>query len=140
MVPPLHPTTRVNRKRGRWKHPEPSPRVAYLGVFLLQRMRGFHTATLRLTVRLPHIGNEFEQFGAGYFGTHQYRLACFIHAVHGKDVLCKVDSNSYDSHDFPFQYSELMKSLTSPSWHLVAVNRNPIGARLAWDGEVPFIR
>jgi hypothetical protein len=35
---------------------------------------------------------------------------------------------------------ELMKSLTSASWHFVAARRNPIGARLAWDGEVLFIR
>lgn len=34
---------------------------------------------------------------------------------------------------------ELMKSPTSPSWHPVADHRNPHGARLAWDGEVPFI-
>jgi len=33
-----------------------------------------------------------------------------------------------------------MKSFASPSWHSVAVNRNPDGVRLAWDGEVPFIR
>jgi hypothetical protein len=33
-----------------------------------------------------------------------------------------------------------MKSSTSPSWHSVAVNRNPHGSWLAWDGEVPFIR
>ncbi len=33
-----------------------------------------------------------------------------------------------------------MKSLTSPSWHIDAVNRNSQDARLAWDGEVPFIR
>ena len=28
--------------------------------------------------------------------------------------------------------------IASPSWHCVAVNRNPDGARLAWEGEVPF--
>jgi hypothetical protein len=33
-----------------------------------------------------------------------------------------------------------MKSVTSASWHFVAARRNPDGARLAWDGEVPFIR
>jgi hypothetical protein len=61
--------------------------------------------------------------------------------VHGKYILCKVDSNAYDSHDFPFQKtSELMKRFASPSWHLVAVNRNPYVTWLAWDGEVPFIR
>jgi hypothetical protein len=40
---------------------------------------------------------------------------------------------------FPFT-SELMKSLTSPSWHFDAVNRKSVDARLARDGEVPFIR
>ena len=33
-----------------------------------------------------------------------------------------------------------MKSFASPSWHCVAVNRKPDSVRLAWDGEVPFIR
>ena len=28
-----------------------------------------------------------------------------IHAMHGKDVLGKVNSNGYDSHDFPSQTS-----------------------------------
>jgi hypothetical protein len=36
--------------------------------------------------------------------------------------------------------SELMKRSASPSWHCVADNRNPYGSRLAWDGEVPFVR
>lgn len=45
----------------------------------------------------------------------------------------------YDSHDFSSQ-SKLMKKFASPSWYLVAVNRNPDGTRLAWDGEVSFIR
>ncbi len=47
----------------------------------------------------------------------------------------------------PSSKSELMtmklrraKRFASPSWHLVALNRNPDGVRLAWDGEVPFIR
>jgi hypothetical protein len=47
----------------------------------------------------------------------------------------------------PLSKSELMtmklrraKRFASPSWHLVALNRNPDGVRLAWDGEVPFIR
>ena len=59
--------------------------------------------------------------------------------MHGKDVLGEVDSYGYDSDDFPSR-GKLMKRFASPSWHLVAVNRNPHGARLAWDGEVPFIR
>jgi hypothetical protein len=36
--------------------------------------------------------------------------------------------------------SELMKRFASPSWHFVADNCNPCGSRLAWDGDVPFIR
>jgi hypothetical protein len=35
---------------------------------------------------------------------------------------------------------QLMKSLTSPSWYFIAVIRNPLGSRLAWNGEVPLIR
>lgn len=34
---------------------------------------------------------------------------------------------------------ELMNRFASPSWHCIAVNRNPDSARLAWDGKVPFI-
>jgi hypothetical protein len=56
-----------------------------------------------------------------------------------KDVLGEVNANGYDSHDFPLS-SELMKKFASPSWHCVAVNRKPDSVRLAWDGEVPFIR
>jgi hypothetical protein len=49
---------------------------------------------------------------------------------------------------FPFhKTSELMKtkfrlakSSSFPSWHSVAENRKPHGARLARDEEVPFIR
>ena len=59
--------------------------------------------------------------------------------THCKDVLCKVDSNGYDCHDFPSQ-NKLMKRFASPSWHFVAARRNPNGSRLPWDGEVPFIR
>jgi len=72
-------------------------------------------------------------------GAHQCRLACLVHTMHSKDVLRQIDSYGYDSHDFPSQ-SKLMKRFASPSWHFVAVNRNPHRARLAWDGEVPFIR
>jgi hypothetical protein len=68
-------------------------------------------------------------------------LAQFIHAVHRNGVLCKVDSNRYDCHDFPFHsIGELVKRFVSPSWHCVADNRSPYGSRLAWDGEVPLIR
>ena len=38
----------------------------------------------------------------------------------------------------PSSKSELMKRFASPSWHLVAVNRNPDGVRLAWDGDTIF--
>jgi hypothetical protein len=52
-------------------------------------------------------------------GEHQSRLASLIHAMHGENVLGKVDSNGYDSHEtFPSKKtSKLMK-----------------------DGEVLFIR
>jgi hypothetical protein len=78
----------------------------------------------------------------------KHGLACGIDTLNGKDVLGGVDSNGYDSHDFLFQLaSELMtmklprtKRFASPSWHSGAVNRNPDGTRLAWDGEVPYIR
>jgi hypothetical protein len=74
-------------------------------------------------------------------GTHERGFACCIHAMHGEDTLCQIDANGYDSHGTsPSNKSgELMNSLASPSWHVVAENRKPQSSRLAWDGEVPFI-
>ena len=46
-----------------------------------------------------------EQLGAWHFGAYERSLACGIHAMHSKDVLCQIDSDSYDTHDFPFQVS-----------------------------------
>ena len=57
----------------------------------------------------------------------------------GEDVLGKIDSNRNNGHNI-LRMKELMKQLTSPSWHPVAVNRNPCLVRLRRDGEVPFIR
>jgi hypothetical protein len=49
--------------------------------------------------------------------------------------------NRYVCHDFTFHSTvELMKIFVSLGWHCVADNRKPCGLRLAWDGEVPFIR
>ena len=67
-------------------------------------------------------------------------VACLIHAMHSKIVLCQIDANGYDNHDFPSSGELMMKCLTSPSWHAVAENRKSQDARLAGDGEVPFIR
>ena len=36
---------------------------------------------------------------------YQRRFACLIHAMYGKDVLGEINSNGYDSHDFPSQVS-----------------------------------
>ena len=49
--------------------------------------------------------NQFEQGGAFDDRSQESRLACLIHAMHSKDVLGEVNSNGYDSRDFPFQVS-----------------------------------
>jgi hypothetical protein len=71
----------------------------------------------------------------------QHTLACCIRPHVSKTNLCHSDANRYHVQvTAPSNKSgELMKSLTSPSWHFVAVNRKPKSSRLAWDGEVPFI-
>jgi len=51
------------------------------------------------------IGNQLQQLSAWYLGAHQRGLACLIHALHGKDILGEINSNGYDSHDFPSQVS-----------------------------------
>jgi len=56
-----------------------------------------------------------------------------------REILGKIDSDDYDGHGLPLP-KELMKSSYFPSWHSVAENRNPHGARLTRVGEVPFIR
>ena len=74
---------------------------------------------------------------------HESGIACGIRAMNGKDILGEIDSDGDNGgHGLPLpqKTSELMKSSTFPSWHSVAVNRKPHGARLARDGEVPFIR
>ena len=59
--------------------------------------------------------------------------------MHGEDVLGKIDSIGNNNYEVP-RMKELMKRLTSPSWHPVAAKHNPYGKRLTRDGEVPFIR
>jgi len=49
------------------------------------------------------MGDEFEQLAAWYFWPHQGRFACFIDAMHSKDVLGEINSNGYDCYDFLFQ-------------------------------------
>ena len=72
-------------------------------------------------------------------GANRHGLACSIDTIHGEDVLGKIDSNGNNRHEVLLM-KELMKRLTSPSWHPVAANRNPYGKRLTRDAEVPFIR
>ena len=51
------------------------------------------------------VGDAFEQFGPAQLRRHHNRLACFIHAMYGKDILCQIDSNGYDGRDFPSRTS-----------------------------------
>jgi hypothetical protein len=52
-----------------------------------------------------------------------------------------MDAPTRNGIDVPIWENEFMKKrFASPSWHLVADNRNLSGARLTWDGEVPFVR
>lgn len=44
-------------------------------------------------------------FARNQASPHQFRLARLTHAMHGKDVLCQIDPNGYDGHDFPSQVS-----------------------------------
>jgi len=46
-----------------------------------------------------------EQLGARHLGAYQYRLAGLIYAVDRENVLGEVNSNGYDSDDFPSQVS-----------------------------------
>ena len=50
-------------------------------------------------------GDEFEQLGARHCRAHQLSFAARIDAVDDEDRLCKIDSDGYDGHDFPFQVS-----------------------------------
>ena len=49
--------------------------------------------------------DKLNQFGAWHFGAYELRLAGLIDAVHGENVLCQIDANGYDNHDFPSQVS-----------------------------------
>ena len=59
--------------------------------------------------------------------------------MYSDNVLGKIDSNGNNGHDI-LGMKELMKKLTSASWHPVAVNRNPGGKRFTQNWEVPFSR
>ena len=47
------------------------------------------------------MGNQFKQFGVWHIGARQLSFASLIDAVHSENVLCQIDANGYDSHDFP---------------------------------------
>jgi hypothetical protein len=47
------------------------------------------------------IGNKFIQLGAWHLGAPPHGLGKFIDAADGNDVFGEVNSNGYDSHDFP---------------------------------------
>ena len=79
--------------------------------------------------------DHFVELGARDLRLAKLHIAPYVHAVQGKHVLGEIDADRDNSHGLPLS-SELMRFAT-PSWHSVAVRRN---ARLAWDGEVPFIR
>jgi hypothetical protein len=80
--------------------------------------------------------DQLKQLGASDAGTNQHRTARIIHAMHGKNVLGEIDSQSDNSHGLPLS-NELMRYRTShrgTSLPFAAI------ARLVRDGEVPFIR
>jgi hypothetical protein len=56
------------------------------------------------------VGGAADELGKRIEGTNPARgyqrgFAGLIHAIHGENVFCQVDSNGYDSHDFPSQMS-----------------------------------
>jgi len=58
---------------------------------------------------ITHGGSEAmssSSVAARHTGTHQRGLACFVHAVNGKDVLCQIDANGYDCHGLPLPTNE----------------------------------
>jgi len=70
-------------------------------------------------------GDEFEELGARDLWLEQDRLAGFVDAVEGKNVLGEVDAEGYDGHGTsPFRERERDE------------NRNPIVALVA-DGRWP---
>ena len=77
-----------------------------------------------------------EHFHARHAEAQQSRSTTGIHAVNGKDVLCKVDAYGYDGHGLPLSI-ELMRIRTS---HRGTQLPSPASSRAARDGEVPFIR
>ena len=51
---------------------------------------GFHANQARW-----QLDNEFDQLGTRHLGAYQHGFACFIHAMHGENVLCQIDANGY---------------------------------------------
>jgi hypothetical protein len=91
---------------------------------------GLHTDRAR-----READDEFKQPGPWHDRANQHCLAVRIDPMNGEHRLGKIDTDVENSHGLPLP-SELMRFAT-PSWHFAAVRRN---ARLARDGEVPFIR
>jgi len=51
------------------------------------------------------VGDQLKQPSALDAGANQGWLAALVQAKHGEDVLCQVDSDGDNGHDFPFQVS-----------------------------------
>ena len=75
------------------------------------------------------------QLVARHRRAHKLRLAGLVDAVHGKNVLGEIDTDSQNSHGLPLP-SELMRVRTSHRGTSLPV----AATRLVRDGEVPFIR
>ena len=50
------------------------------------------------------LGDQRQQMLPRYFGLDQRRLAVIINAMHGKDVLGQIDSNSDNAHGLPLSW------------------------------------
>lgn len=71
--------------------------VAQLGEFtgpVVGTRTGLHAHQARWEV-----GDELQQLRTRDFGPHQLGFAGFIHAVHGKDVLCQIQAYGYDCYE-----------------------------------------
>ena len=81
------------------------------------------------------MGDQLDPLVKWHLGFDKDSFAVFIHAVNGKYVLGKINSDCDNSHGFPLSIHEMRDN--TPSWHFGAVHRN---LRHSRDGEVPFIR
>ena len=61
---------------------------------------GFHTNQTR-----GQRGNKLCQLDAWHARPQQHWFACCIDTMNGKDIFCQINSNRYDSHDFPSRTS-----------------------------------